>query len=159
MKWIKKIVVVVLVALVGIQFFPAKRNQDKTILSSDFTKMYDVPENIQTILKASCYDCHSNNTEYPWYNKIQPVAWLLENHINKGKEELNFSAFGDYSKRRKKNKLKSIISQIKDEEMPLSSYKIIHNDAKLSEKDKKEFISWIEKLKDNLTKKMNNPNP
>ena len=153
MKWIKKIVVVVLVALVGIQFFPAKRNQDKTILNSDFTKIYDVPENIQNTLKTSCYDCHSNNTKYPWYNKIQPITWLLENHIAEGKAELNFSEFGFYSKRRKKNKLKSIASQVKDNEMPLSSYTLIHSDAKLSEKDKKEFITWIEKLKDNLTKK------
>tara|TARA_R110001592_G_scaffold153736_1_gene382479 strand:+ start:2937 stop:3383 length:447 start_codon:yes stop_codon:yes gene_type:complete len=145
MKWIKKIVVVVLVALVGIQFFPAKRNQDKTILSSDFTKTYDVPVNIQTILKTSCYDCHSNYTEYPWYNKIQPITWLLENHIAEGKAELNFSEFGDYSKRRKKNKLKSIASQVKDNEMPLSSYTLIHSDAKLSEKEKTDIVSWIEK--------------
>lgn len=149
MNWIKKIMVVVLVALVGIQFFPAKRNQNTIELASDFTKIYDVPENIKSILEISCYDCHSNNTNYPWYNKIQPVAWLLENHIAEGKAELNFSEFGDYSKRRQKNKLKSIVSQINDSEMPLSSYTLIHGDAKLSEKDKKEFIAWIEELKKN----------
>lgn len=152
MKWFKKTMVVVLVALVGIQFFPAKRNQDKTILSSDFTKIYDVPENIQNTLKISCYDCHSNYTAYPWYNKIQPITWFLEDHIAEGKAELNFSEFGDYSKRRRKNKLKSIASQVNDNEMPLWSYTLIHGDAKLSEKDKKEFISWIEHLRDNLNK-------
>lgn len=143
MNWTKKIIIVVLVALVGIQFFPAKRNQNATVLETDFIKTYDVPIEIQTILTTSCYDCHSNNTNYPWYNKIQPITWLLENHISKGKEELNFSEFGDYSKRRKKNKLKSIISQIKDEEMPLSSYTIIHDDAILTEQEKTNIISWI----------------
>jgi hypothetical protein len=141
MKWIKKIMVVVLLALVGIQFFPAKRNQNKAILSSDFSEMYDVPKNIQNTLKVSCYDCHSNYTAYPWYNKVQPITWFLEDHIAEGKSELNFSEFGNYSKRRKKNKLKSIASQVHANEMPLSSYTLIHRDVKLSEKEKKAFIT------------------
>ena len=98
----------------------------------------------------SCYNCHSNNTQYPWYNKIQPVAWFLEGHIKKAKEELNFSEFGDYSKRRQKNKLKSIINQIRDNEMPLSSYTLIHRDAILSESEKSELENWISNLRDSL---------
>jgi len=156
MNWIKKIMVVVLVALVGVQFFPAKRNQNKTILSSDFTKIYDVPEKIQTILKTSCYDCHSNYTNYPWYNKIQPIAWLLQNHINKGKTELNFSEFGIYSKRRQKNKLKAIINQIKDDEMPIASYTFIHKSANLSKTEKLELLTWMKELKNSRKQYSNN---
>lgn len=146
MKWVKKIVFLVLVSLVGIQFFPTKRNQNTAILTADFTKTFDVPTNIQSILKTSCYDCHSNNTNYPWYNKTQPISWFMEHHIEKGKDELNFSEFGMYSKRKQKNKLKAIVNQIKDGEMPLSSYTFIHSNAKLTEQQKKEIMNWINTL-------------
>ncbi len=150
MKIIKKISILVLIIFIGIQFFPTNRNQSDEVLTSDFIINYNVPKDISAKLKTSCYDCHSNNTVYPWYNKIQPIAWFLENHINEAKEGLNFSEFGAYSKRRQKSKLKSIISQIRDNEMPLESYTLIHNDAKLSEKDKKRIIKWIDDLRDRL---------
>lgn len=146
MKWVKKIVFLVLVSLVGIQFFPTKRNQNTAILTADFTKTFDVPKEIQAILKTSCYDCHSNNTNYPWYNKTQPISWFMQHHIEKGKDELNFSEFGSYSKRKQKNKLKAIVNQIKDGEMPLSSYIFIHSNAKLTERQKKEIMNWINTL-------------
>ena len=146
MKWGKKIVFLVLVSLVGIQFFPTKRNQNTAILTADFTKTFDVPKEIQSILKTSCYDCHSHNTNYPFYQKIQPLGWFLEHHIKEGKAALNFSEFGTYSKRRQKNKLKTIVNQIKDDEMPLTSYTIMHRNSKLTENQKKEIINWINTL-------------
>jgi hypothetical protein len=97
---------------------------------------------------VSCYDCHSNNTYYPWYNKIQPVAWFLENHINEAKEEFNFSEFGNYSNRKKKGKLKSIRNEIKDDKMPLKSYTIMHKDAKFTEEEKKQFVKYFNKMRD-----------
>lgn len=141
-------------AFVGIQFIPTTRNQSVLILQADFNNTFEVPYNIQNILKKSCYDCHSNNTNYPWYHKIQPASWLLENHIKEGKKELNFSEFGASSKRRQKSKLKSIINQIKDDEMPLYSYTLIHSDAKLSEGNKKDLIDWLSKQKDSIQKKI-----
>lgn len=148
---IKKIIFFfLLIAFVGIQFIPTSRNQSKEVLETDFTKTFDMPSNIQNLFKNSCYDCHSNNTHYPWYNKIQPVSWFLENHIKDAKSELNLSEFGTYSKRRQKSKLKSIVNQVKDNEMPLLSYRLIHSDAKLSESDKKILISWVNKVIDSL---------
>jgi Haem-binding domain len=129
--------------MVCIQFFRVDRNQSDEILSSDFTRVFDVPQNILRILKTSCYDCHSNNTGYPWYSSIQPGAWIMSNHIKEGKEELNFSEFGLYSARRKRNKLKSIASQLREDDMPLCSYTLLHEDAKLSEGQKKILIDWV----------------
>jgi hypothetical protein len=146
----KKILIFLIIVLVGIQFAPTKRNINTIILKTDITKTVVVPENIQNILKISCYDCHSNNTNYPWYNKIQPVSWFLEHHINEGKAELNFSEFGSYSVRKQKSKLKAIMNQIKDDEMPLSSYTLIHRNAKLSEKNKEQLIEYFNKLSDGL---------
>ena len=150
MKVFKKIIIFLLIAFVGIQFIPTTRNESTEILKTDFAQHFDVPQDIQSLLKKSCYDCHSNNTSYPWYNKFQPVSWMLQNHVNNGKKELNFSEFGAYSNRKQKSKLKSIISQIRDDEMPLFSYTIIHGDAKLSESDKNLIMAWLTKLRDDL---------
>ena len=150
MKILKIILLILLVLFVGIQFVPTKRNQTGMIPITDFMKVYDVPTEVSTILKTSCYDCHSNNTQYPWYNKVQPVAWFLESHIQDGKSELNFNEWKNYSNRRKKSKLKSISSQIRKDKMPLSSYTFIHGDAKLSESKKELIIKWIDNLRGSL---------
>ena len=150
MKTIKIIALVFLVVLVGIQFVPTNRNQSEVVPKSDFMLVNNVPKDVQDKLKVSCYDCHSNNTEYPWYNKIQPAAWFLEDHIREGKSELNFNEWGELSERRKNSKLRSIISQIEDDEMPLDSYTFIHWDAKFSELEKKEIIKYMTQLKNSL---------
>ncbi|MFN0729982.1 heme-binding domain-containing protein [Polaribacter gochangensis] len=150
MKILKIILLILLVVFVGIQFIPTNSNQSKTIPKTDFMFVNTIPNNIKKKLQISCYDCHSNNTNYPWYNKIQPVAWFLEDHIKDGKKELNFNTWNTYSTRRKKSKLKSIISQIKDDEMPLTSYTFIHADAKFTKKEKKEIIEWLTQLRDSV---------
>jgi hypothetical protein len=150
MKIVKVLGVVLLIALVGIQFVPTTRNQTDVVPRTDFMIVNDVPKDIENIVKTSCYDCHSNNTEYPWYNKVQPVAWFLEDHITHGKEELNFNEWDTYSSRRKNSKLKSVISQVEDGEMPLTSYTLVHRDAKLSDTEKKTVLDWVSKLKDSL---------
>ncbi len=140
---IKKVLIASLVVFVGIQFIPVKRNQSDKMLPADITQVYNVPENIQTIFKTSCYNCHSNNTIYPWYNKVQPVAWLLQFHIDEGKSELNFSEFGSYSKRKRKSKLKAMAHQIKDGDMPLFSYTLMHRNARISGNKKALLLNWI----------------
>ena len=151
-KSIKIIAIIALVVLVGIQFVPTERNQSDIVPVTDFMFVNNVPNNIKSKLQVSCYDCHSNNTNYPWYNKIQPVAWFLEDHIKEGKAELNFSEWDTYSERRKNSKLKSIISQINDDKMPLSSYTIIHKNTKLSERNKKLIVGYVSELRDNLNR-------
>ena len=139
-----------LVVFVGIQFIPTTRNQSATVPLTDFMIVNNVPKSIQEKMQVSCYDCHSNNTQYPWYNRVQPVAWFLEDHINEGKSELNFNEWSLLSDRRKKSKLRSIIKQVESGEMPLNSYTLIHNDAKISDGEAKEMVKWITQLKDSL---------
>ena len=150
MKIVKIIALILLVGFVGIQFVPTDLNQSDTVPKTAFLLVNNTKENIGALLQESCYDCHSNNTEYPWYNKVQPVAWFLEDHINEGKEELNFNEWDAYSNRRKNSKLKSIISQVKDDEMPLASYTLIHKDAKLSNSEKTLIIDYMKNLKETL---------
>ncbi|WP_330441475.1 heme-binding domain-containing protein [Flavobacterium sp. C4GT6] len=150
MKILKTIALILLIGFIAIQFFPVERSESDIVPKTDFLLVNNPRENISTLLKESCYDCHSNNTEYPWYNKIQPIAWVLEDHIKKGKAELNFNEWENYSDRRKNSKLKSIINQIKDDEMPLSSYTLVHQDAILSDAEKKTLIDYMTKLKNSL---------
>ena len=137
-------------ALIVIQFFPITLNESDTVPQSDFMVENQVPATIKNRLQVSCYDCHSNNTEYPWYNKVQPAAWYLEDHIQEGKDELNFNEWAEYSDRRKNSKLRSIISQIEEDKMPLDSYTLIHKDAILSDEDKRVIIDYMTALKDSL---------
>lgn len=150
MKIVKIIALVLFVAFIGIQFIPTTRNQSDFVPETDFMLVNNVPETIQKKLQVSCYDCHSNNTQYPWYNNIQPVAWFLEDHIKEAKSELNFNEWDSLSTRRKKSKLRSITKQIESGEMPLNSYTLIHKDAKFLEKEAEEIINWITSLKDSI---------
>lgn len=138
------------VVLVGIQFIPAGNNQSKDVLSTDFVKTYKTPDDMAHILFVSCYNCHSNNTNYPWYSKVQPVGLLLENHIYKAKAELNLSEFGSYSIRKQKSKLKSMISQVEKGEMPLASFTFIHREARLSKENKIALADYLKQIKDGL---------
>lgn len=150
MKIVKIIAWIALIAFVIIQFFPTDKNESYTTPETDFMMVDKVPSVIENQLKVSCYDCHSNNTVYPWYSKVQPAAWFLKDHIKEGKAELNFNEWSNYSDRRKKSKLLSIIKQIESGEMPMDSYTLIHKDAILSENDKNVLIAFITKLKDSL---------
>ena len=143
---IKKIAYVLLVALIIIQFFKPERNLSTTKSANDITNKYAVPASVQEILKNSCFDCHSNNTVYPWYANIQPVAWWLADHVNEGKRELNFSEFLTYSPKKAHHKLEEINEMVKEGEMPLQSYTIIHQNAKLSEAQKLEIATWADGL-------------
>ena len=136
-------VLVVAIVLV-IQVIPVERNVSTVPPGQSFEKTEKVPANVAAILKVSCYDCHSNNTLYPWYSVLQPGAWFMARHIKKGKEELNLDEFNDYSKRRKKAKIKSIISQIEKEEMPLKSYLLLHPDAGLTPNKKKVLLQFFQ---------------
>jgi len=150
MKIVKIIALVLLVCSVGIQFVPTELNQSNIVPKTDFLLVINPPENIRTLLQVSCYDCHSNNTDYPWYNRIQPVAWILEGHIEEGKAELNFNEWDSLSNRRKRSKLRSIIKQIESDEMPLKSYTIIHKDAEFTKAESEEIINWVTRIKESL---------
>lgn len=132
---------------------PARNLDYGRVLPIHFTKTYNVPSDVKAILQTSCYDCHSNNTKYPWYSYIQPVRMFMDNHIKEGKENLNFSEFGSYSKRKQENKLDEIVKQIKSGEMPLASYTIIHKNAILTQENKGVLVKWIERTRDSISSK------
>ena len=149
---IKKILFIGLIIFLLIQLYqPARNISFEQDITGNFTKVYNVPKNVEIILRTSCYDCHSNNTYYPWYSYIQPARFFMERHIKEGKEELNFNEFGNYSKRRQNSKLKAISKEIESNEMPLSSYTLIHKNAILTASQKKKVLDWINKIEDSIS--------
>jgi signal recognition particle subunit SEC65 len=148
-KYGKKILIGLLAILVIIQFFRPAKNDSNDQANSIDTK-YPVPENVATILKSACYDCHSNNTVYPWYANFQPVAWWLADHVNEGKRELNFSNFTSRKIAVQNHKLEEIIENVKEGEMPLNSYTWIHRDAALTQEQRVMITNWAQSLMDTL---------
>lgn len=149
-KILKRTFQIFILAFIVIQFIRPAKNKSEGISNNDITKVYPVPENVQAILKTSCYDCHSNNTVYPWYSQIQPVAWWLNNHIEEGKRELNFSEFASYRIGRQYRKLDEVNKQVKEDEMPLDSYLWIHKNAKLDEQQKLTLANWVTSVRDSI---------
>lgn len=152
MSLTKKILLALLAALIVMQFFQPARNQGGQASPNDIVKVYKMPDTVKSILQTACYDCHSDNTYYPWYSYVQPAGWILNEHIEDGKKDLNFSEFGSYSARRQQSKLTSIASQVEDGEMPLYSYTIMHKNARLSKEQKALLIHWARNTKDSLDK-------
>jgi hypothetical protein len=153
-KVFKKIVLIAFGAFLLMQLYQPVRVTDyEQVPNEYFTNVYSVPAKVETILKTSCYDCHSNKTNYPWYSKIQPIRMLMDGHIKEGRENLNFSEWGSYSSRKQGNKLDRISKQVKSGEMPLFSYTLIHRDAILTTIQKEELIRWVDKVKDSLSSK------
>lgn len=140
---------VVLAVLISIQLIQPSPNKGSP--ANEFNIVMRPPISIDHQLRVSCYDCHSNNTQYPWYAHVQPFGWLLANHITEGKKDLNFDEFGRYSRRRQVSKLKSIQSSIEDGTMPLSSYKSLHPQAEISKEQRVSIIQWTSRIIDSLS--------
>ncbi len=151
-KILKLLGIILLVAFIVIQFFRPTKNTsiDPAAFASDISKAYEVPDDVQLILQTSCYDCHSNNTKYPWYSNIQPVAWWLNDHILEGKKEVNFSEFASYRVGRKYKKFEEIVEQLEENEMPLPSYTRIHRNAILSKEQKLSLTNWATAIRDSM---------
>ena len=143
-KVLKIILAIVLFIFIGIQFYQPALNVDKgQVYTTDFTQVYKMPIEVKAMLQTSCYDCHSNNTNYVWYDYVQPARTLVENHIKNAKEDLNFNEWGTYSNRKQERLLNSIKEQIETKQMPLSSYTIMHKKAKLNDEQIKVLTNWL----------------
>lgn len=151
----KKILIVVVVLLIVIQFIHFAKNTSTADEPNNINKEYPVPANVELTLQKACYDCHSNNTRYPWYNNVQPVAWWLNRHITEGKRHLNFSEFTSLPAKKQAHKMKEVAEQVEKGEMPLGSYTWIHKDAILSKAAKDSLIAWAKATQAAIEQKNN----
>jgi hypothetical protein len=144
MKAVKIILSALAIILIVIQFLPSGMPDNRTEDEKSIVFSSLVTEPVLTQLRKSCFDCHSNQTIFPWYSKLAPSSWFLADHIKKGRSQLNFSEWETYSRREKVGQLEDIVDEVKSGEMPLKSYLLIHRKARLGKEEISTLSEWAE---------------
>ncbi|KAA3614139.1 MAG: heme-binding protein [Calditrichaeota bacterium] len=134
----KKALIALIIVLIIIQFIPLNRDNP----ASNPTSEIKLKPEVKPIIEKACYDCHSNNTNWPWYSFVAPVSFFVVNHVQEGRDELNFSIWQEYSQKRKSRKLKELVEEVEEGEMPLPPYIITHSEADLTEEEIGTLIKW-----------------
>lgn len=147
MKIVKKIAIALLIVLVGMQFFRPEKNQAEGDYVAAFVAETQPSPEVQGILKSACYDCHSANTNYPWYSNVAPISYWLADHIEEGKEHLNFSDWTNYTDKKKDHKLEELVEEVKEGEMPLNEYTWTHADARLTQEQITALLTWAQETR------------
>jgi len=139
----KKFLLVLIVVLAVMQFFRIDKTNPPVDPQLDFITLNQPPEEVANLMRTSCYDCHGNTTEYPWYTNIAPVSWWIKGHIKNARARVNYSEWGKYTKQQQNNYLSEIAEVIEEKRMPAATYMIMHPPAKLSDAQRTTIVSWI----------------
>jgi hypothetical protein len=150
--WIIIIGAVILLFIV-IQLFPPEKNDKLLNPQNDIVFVIEMPASVKKKIVDACYDCHSNKTAYPIYNRIAPVSWIMANHIRNGKEHLNFSEWATFDKKKQIKLLSDICDEITNGEMPIKSYVFMHSRAVINPKELGEICNWTEKASEQIMSK------
>ena len=142
-KRFKVLLVILVFLIIAMQFVVPEKNISNIPSGKTFVDSFKVDKKVYGLLSVSCFDCHSNDTRYPWYTNIQPVGWVLANHINQGKQKLNFDSLTTYGSRKIGSKFTQIVKEIEKGNMPLKSYVLMHHDANLNETDKQALLDFF----------------
>jgi hypothetical protein len=134
---LKKISIAVVILLVAIQFVPVTRTNPPS------PAPIQAPEGVHSVLKRSCFNCHSHETTWPWYSHVAPVSWLVAHDVNEGREKMDFSNWAQYDAKQRADHFKEIWDEVKDGGMPPWYYLMMHRDARLSEQDKQLLHDWV----------------
>lgn len=147
---LKKILLGLLVIFIISQFFPANLPKVKLENPADLIANNDLSPEISTMLRSTCYDCHSNETIYPWYAYVSPVKFLVSKDTRKGRKHLNFSEWENYSLEDKLEALDDISEEIEEGEMPMKIYPITHPNAKLNDADREVLVKWVDSFAESM---------
>jgi ABC-type nickel/cobalt efflux system permease component RcnA len=145
-KWLKRIALVLLIAFAAIQFWRPDRTNPPVDRSRTIQAVMPVPPHVDAILRRSCYDCHSNETVWPWYSNVAPMSWRVADHIHEGREHLNFSNWAAYPPRDAHHLLEETCEEVKERHMPLKDYLFLHPKARLSDADVRALCEWSEQF-------------
>ncbi len=146
---LKRFLIVVVTILVILQFIRPERNLSAAF-ANDISTRFPVPEEVGQVLSKSCYDCHSNYTDYRWYFNVQPLGLWLQRHVDEGKKHLNFSEFITYSRKKQLHKLEETVEMLTAREMPLPLYEAVHSSARLSDAERVLLVNWANALMDRI---------
>jgi hypothetical protein len=153
---IRNILITFLILFLALQFIRPARNNGIAESGNDITHYVHVPDTVMNILKNSCYDCHSDHTDYPWYVNINPAGLWMRQHILYGKKSINFSDLSGFTKKKLDHRLGDIAEQVEKEEMPLPSYTFIHRGAVLDSGQKEILKAWTDSARNELASRAMN---
>lgn len=143
MKLLKKISLGVVLLLITLQFYSPTKNTSAGNHTEVFIRETNPTPQLKILFESSCYNCHSNNTVYPWYNNIAPISYGIAYNVNEGKDHLNFSIWDTYSMDKKNHLLEELEEEVRKGDMPLTEYTWVHGDTKLSEDEVKNIVAWV----------------
>jgi heme-binding protein len=146
-KVVKMVLMVLVFALVVIQFIPIDRSVPEVDPNDEFFVAIETPESIKAIMTSSCYECHSYQSEYPWYAYVAPLSLWIQGHIDEGREGMNFSVWASYDYEQRDEMLEEIVEEVEEGEMPLDSYLWLHPEARITDAQRKELIDWFERIR------------
>jgi hypothetical protein len=150
----KKILIIIVASLlfvfIVIQFFPPKKNDTMMNPENDIVFKLEIPTAVKKKIVEACYDCHSDKTVYPFYNRIAPVSWLLARDVRNGKEHMNFSEWATYDRKKQIKLLSKICDELKAGEMPLKSYVFMHSKAVINPDELEAICQWTEQASEQV---------
>lgn len=141
-NWVKTTLMSGVVAFVAIQIIRPARTNPPEEPGRSIHAVVPVDPAVANVLNRSCSDCHSNSTSWPWYSRVAPVSWLIVSDVNRGRHAMNLSDWADYSTSQQSELLHEVCMEAAAGEMPQSTYRLIHRDARLSEGDRQNLCSW-----------------
>jgi len=147
---LKKILLALLIVLIISQFFPANLPKVTAENPADLIANNSIPDEVAKILHESCYDCHSNETIYPWYSYVSPVKFLVSKDTRKGRKHVNFSEWENYNKADKLEALDDFGDEVDEGEMPMEIYTVMHSNSKLSDADRELLVAWAGEFAESL---------
>ena len=150
-KYLRWFLIALIVILAALQFARPQRTNPAADPSLAIGAQSGITPPVASIIRTSCYDCHSNETRWPWYSEIAPVSWFVADDVRSGRDHLNFSEWGHYTTSKRVLKLGQIYEQVSKNEMPISQYLYVHPSAKLSPADRDSIMNWTEREEDKLT--------
>ena len=138
-KMWKRAGLVLLPIAILIQVFPRVQQTNPPV-----TGEIEAPPEVMSILRRACYDCHSNETRWPWYSRVAPVSWLVSRHVREARFKINFSTWAGIPSMYKVLYRGEILKQVENDVMPLASYLWLHRGAKITPEDLETLRHWIE---------------
>jgi len=143
-KVLKWLLILIVALFVGVQFVRPARTNPAVDQTQTIHAQLQITPQVAAILDRSCQDCHSNSTRWPWYSNVVPASWFLVDHVDEGREHLNFSEWGKLEKREVDKKLEEMCEEVTDRVMPIDTYTWIHRSARLSDAKIKTLCDWTE---------------
>jgi len=143
----------ILAIIIIIQVIPTGRPEVIEQNKNDLLANNSIPDSVANLLKNACYDCHSNQTAYPWYAYVAPVSWLVVRDVKVGRKHMNFSEWESLSKTDKAKHLTDINDEVSMGSMPLVIYPIMHPEARLTAEERQMIVDWTDDFGEALFEK------